>query len=222
MAAVDERPRHADPAEQLHQRRQAGQRRRHLHVRPEQVIAGALELLAFVRLGAECLDDAVTGERFGAQMGQVLERLLAAPRRPAHALSEPDQRIHDERRAGQADDGQPRIVVEQQRRIADERERLAREIARGFRHGLLDLADVVVDPRQKTAGRAVGEKARRLVEDVAVERVAQVHDDALADVGHQVGRHVRSDAFQQVHEDDGPRRRARRVPDSAGRCRRSV
>ena len=36
-----ERRRHAEAAEQLHQRRQARQRRRHLHVRAEQVIAGA-------------------------------------------------------------------------------------------------------------------------------------------------------------------------------------
>ena len=55
---------------------------------------------------------------------------------------------------------QPRVVVEQQRREADERERLARQIADRFRHRLLHLADVVVDARQQPAGGAVREERR--------------------------------------------------------------
>ena len=104
---------------------------------------------------------------FGADVRQLLERLLAAPRRPPHALAEPDQRIDDQRRAGQADDRQPRVVVEQQRGKADERQRLAREIAGRLRHRLLHLADVVVDARHQLAGRALREEAGRLTEDVA-------------------------------------------------------
>ena len=70
---------HAEAAEQLHQRRQARQRRRHLHVRAEQLMPARLNLLGLVRLGAERLDDAVAGERLGADVRQVLERFLAAP-----------------------------------------------------------------------------------------------------------------------------------------------
>ena len=55
------------------------------------MIAGAAELLGLVRLGAERLDDAVAGERLGADVRQLLERFLAAPRRPPHALAEPDR-----------------------------------------------------------------------------------------------------------------------------------
>ena len=54
-------------------------------------IAGAPELLGLVRLGAERLHDAMAGERLGADVRQLLERLLAAPRRPPHALAEPDR-----------------------------------------------------------------------------------------------------------------------------------
>ena len=43
--AVDERERHADAADELHQRRQARQRRRHLHVRAEESVRGAAELV---------------------------------------------------------------------------------------------------------------------------------------------------------------------------------
>ena len=206
LAAVHERGGHADAANQLHQRREARERRRHLHVRAKQVIAGAVEFFRFVPLGAERFHDSVAREGFGAEMRNVLERLLAPPRRPAHALAEPDERVDDQRSAGQADDRQPAVVVQEECRIADERERLAREIAGRFRHGLLHLADVVVDPGQQAARRAVREKARRLIEDVPVERVAHVHHNALPDVGHQIRRHVRADALQQVDADDGPRR----------------
>ena len=48
------------------------------------------------------LDDAVAGERLGGDVRQVLELLLAPPRRAADALAEPDQRIDHERRAGHA------------------------------------------------------------------------------------------------------------------------
>ena len=98
------------------------------------------------------------------------------------------------------------VVVEQQRREADERQRLAGEIAGRLRDRLLHLADVVVDPRHQLPGRALREEPGRLAEDVAVERVAQIHDDALPDVGHQVRRDVRADALEQVQPDDAPRR----------------
>ena len=170
------------------------------------MVAGATELRRLDVLRAERLHDAMTGERFGAQMRQRLERFLTPPRRPPHALTETDQRIHDERGAGQADDGQPRVVIQQQRGVSGQRERLPREVARGFRNDLLDLADVVVDPRQQPAGGAMREESGRLAEDVTKQRAAQIGDDPLADVGHQVRRHVRTDALQQEQADDHPRR----------------
>jgi hypothetical protein len=122
LRAVPEGHRHADAAKQLHQGRQAGQGSRHLHVRPEQMIPGAAELPGFVRFGSERLDDAVAGKRLGADVRQLLERLLAAPGRAAHALSQPDQRIHNQRRAGHADQGEPRVQIKHERRVAHERE----------------------------------------------------------------------------------------------------
>ena len=46
-------------------------------------------------------------------------------------------------------------------------------------------------------------------------RVAQVHDDALADVGHQIARHVRADALEEIRDED--ERRDHRAHASA-RC----
>ncbi len=57
------------------------------------------EPLRLPRLRAERLHDPVPGERLRAQVRQVLEFLLAAPRGPPHALPQPHQRIDDERRA---------------------------------------------------------------------------------------------------------------------------
>jgi len=55
-----------------------------------------------------------------------------------------------------------------------------------------------------TPGRAVREEAGRLIEDVPVQRIAQVHHDALTHVGHQIRRDVRSDALEEVHGDNRP------------------
>ena len=117
-----------------------------------------LNLLGLVRLGAERLHDAMAGERLGADVRQRLERLLAAPRRPPHALAEPDQRIHDERRDSQAHDREPRVVIKEHRHRAADRERLAREVADRLGDHLLHLPHVVVDPRHQLAGRSMREK----------------------------------------------------------------
>ena len=83
------------------------------------------------------------------------------------ALAEPNQRIDNQRRGGHADERQLGVVVEQQRGIADERQRLAREIADGFGYRALHLPDVVVDAREQLPGGAAGEEGRGLIEQVA-------------------------------------------------------
>jgi hypothetical protein len=149
--------------------------------------------------------DAVTGERLGAEMRQLLLRLLAAARRPPDALPQPNQRVDDEGRYRQAGEGQPRIDPEHQAREADEGQRLPRQIADRFRRGLLHLADIVADTREQPAGGALREEPRRLAEDVAVQLVAHIHHDALPDVGHQVRRRVRPHALEEVNADHRPR-----------------
>ena len=166
------------------------------------MVAGAAELLRFARLSRERLHDPMAGKRLRADVRDALERLVASPRRPAHALAEANERIHDERRAGQADNRQPRIDVEHQKHETDEREGFARQIADRFGHDLLHLTNVVVDARHQLAGRSLREKPGRLAEDVTVEIVAEIHHHALSDVRRQVGRDVGPDALQQVDEDD--------------------
>ena len=51
------------------------------------------------------------GERFGADVRQLLQRLLAPPRRAAHALSEADERIEDDGRPREADEREPGVVM---------------------------------------------------------------------------------------------------------------
>ena len=91
----------------------------------------------------------MAGERFAGHVRHVLEPLLAPARHRAQALAEPDERIDRQRRAGHAQQRQPGVVIEQQRREADERQRLARQIADRFRDRALHLTDVVVDARQQ-------------------------------------------------------------------------
>ena len=207
-AAVPERGGHAESADELHERWQARQGRRDLHVRPKQLHAGTPELCRLAGFGPKGLHDAVPGERFDADMRQPLERFLTASRGASHALPEADQWIHDERCARQAHNRQPRVIVEEQRRVADERERLASQIARCFRDHLLHLVDVVVDARRQLSGGSLREEARRLTQDVAIEGIAHVHDHALADVRHEVRRHVRPQALDEIQQDDRPGHRA--------------
>ena len=135
----------------------------------------AAEPRGLARFGAERLDDAMAGERLGGQVRDVLELLLAAPRRPPHALPEPDERIDDERRRRHADERQPPVEVEQEAGEADDRERLAHQIRQRLGDRLLHLVDVVRDARHQLAGRPAREERRRLIEDVPEQPVAQVH-----------------------------------------------
>ena len=57
---------------------------------------------------------------------------------------------------------EPRVEIEHERGIADERERFAREIAGCLGDRLLDLSDVVRDARHQLAGGPLREEAGRL------------------------------------------------------------
>src|SRR4029450_12090236 len=105
--------------------------------------SSALEFLALEGFRAEGFDDAMAGECFGAEVGQLLERFLTSVRRTATPLAEPYERINDQRRAGQADDGQPGIVVEHQPHEPDEGKGFSSKVADRFRHDLLHLPHVI-------------------------------------------------------------------------------
>ena len=130
---------------------------------------------------------------------------LAALRGLAHALTEPHQRIDDDRRARQAHQRQLPVEIQQQAQIADERQRLADQIADGLGHRLLDLRDVARHARHQLSARPAREEARRLAEHVAEQRVPHVADHELPHVGHQVGGEERADALHQRGDDDEQR-----------------
>ena len=204
-AGVPEGGHDAQAAQQLHQRRQRGQRGGDLQVDPIEPLRRSCEPGLLLRFRAEGLDDPVTGERFRAQVRDVLERLLAPARRPADALPEPHQRVEHQGGAGEADDRQARVDPEQRPRVAHQGQRLAKQIADGLRHPVLDLVDVVGDVRHQLAGGAPLEEPCRLVEDVPEELIAQIAHHPLADVGHQVGREERPHAFDDVEREDDRR-----------------
>jgi hypothetical protein len=71
----------------------------------------------------------------------------------------------------------------------------------------LNLPDVVRDPRDQLARRPPGKERGRLIQDVTEEPVAQRHHDALAHVGHQVGRPIAAETLEEIRQDDLPRHR---------------
>jgi hypothetical protein len=58
----------------------------------------------------------------------------------------------------------------------------------------------------------VCEKPGRLTEKVPIQRVAQIHHDALTDIGDQIRRPVRSDAFEECQADYRPRHKCQIGP----------
>ena len=130
-----------------------------------------------------------------------------AAARPADPLPEPDQRIHDDRRAG--DDDQRELRSRSQNISAANP--MTASPSRRRSPTVSETAcwiwlHVVGDARHQLTARAAAEEAGRLIEDVAEQLVAEVADDALADVRHQVGREVRAEALEEIdHEDrDAP------------------
>ena len=119
-----------------------------------------------------------------------------------HALPEPDERIHDERRAGHADQREPEVHVEHDRGVADE--------ARPSRSRSPTVSDtacctwltslVIRDISAPVVCRAKkpADWSRMWPEQL----VAEVADDALADVRHQVAREVGAEALDQVDHHD--------------------
>jgi hypothetical protein len=153
-------------------------------------------------LSVSRLDDAMAGEGLSGHVSDLRERLLASPRGAAHALSQSDERVDDERRTGQAHQREPRVVIEQQRREANECKRFAGEISERFRDRLLNLRHVIGDARHQSSARLRGKKGRRLTEDVCEEQVSEIANYALSDVGHPVAGQVRTCAFNQIQRKD--------------------
>ena len=144
----------------------------------------------------------MAGKRLAGDVRQMLERFLAAACRLAQPPAQLRQRIDDDRRAGDADQSKPRIVVEQQHPVADQCQRLLEQIADGLGDYMLHLPDVVGDPREQLSGRSAREEAGRLAQHVGVQSVAQVADHALPDICHQVVGEVPAQPLQQVCADN--------------------
>ena len=145
----------------------------------------------------------MAGERFGRQVRDVLELLLAAPRRPPHALAEPHERIDDERRGHEHDEREPPVEIEQQRGVA--RRPPATRATRSASvsdTACLHLVDVVRDARDQLTRRAPREERRGLIEDVAGTA-------RCADRARRAGRRRPSGSW----------RRSRRCPSGSTRAR---
>ena len=132
-AAVPQRAGDGDAAEKLHQRRQQRQHARHLQV-------GAIQLVATrARTSpprAPSAPNALTmrwpENASPATCDRCSSRFLAPARDGAQLPPEPHQRIDRQRRAGHAQQREPRVVVEEQRRKADQRRAIRARDRRPF------------------------------------------------------------------------------------------
>jgi hypothetical protein len=207
LTAVPERQHERHAAHEFHERRQHGEHAGDAHARPIKAIGRVVELHRFARLRAERLHDPMTRERFGADMRHVLERLLAAGTRAPHPAAELGERIEDERRTREAHERKPRVVVHENTREENHRQRFTREITNRLGHRALKLTDVVGDSRHQPPGRLQREERRGLTEHVAEQLVAEIVDDALPDVSHQVRREIRAQTFEEIEREDRERDR---------------
>ena len=205
LAAVPERRRHANAAQQFHGRRHDRQGTHDPHVGAVKICQCFAKAARLAVFGAKRLHDAVCRKRFGADMRHVLLRFLAPPRRSPDALTEPNQRIHDDGCASEADHCQPPIDPEEHGAISNQRERFSRQIASGLGYRPLHLPNIVRHAREKLPDSILRKETGRLSQNVAVEAIAQVHDDPLPYVFHQVSGEIRSDAFEKVENDNRQR-----------------
>ncbi len=128
-----------------------------------------------------------------------LRLVVRRTRRPSRTSG-----IDHQRGARQANERQARVHVDEHGGVADDRQRLARQIADRLRHRELHLGDVVGQARHQPAGGLPREVGGRLVEDVAKERAPQIVDDPLADLRHPQRRQVGAHALQDVEAEHRP------------------
>ncbi len=209
-AAVPDQEHRRRPAQHLHERRQDRQRARHLQVGAVELVRRRPEAGFLVRLCAEGLDDPMAGEGFGGHVGEVLELFLAAPGGSPDPLAQTHQRMNGQRRDEHRHHRQLPVHEEQHDRERDQRQPLAKQISQRLRDRLLDLVDVVGDPRHQRAGAAAREEPGRLVEDVPEQPVADVAYHPLPDVGHQERREVSAQTLEKIATDHEPGERRER------------
>ena len=124
----------------------------------------------------------------------------------AQPLRQPDDRQHRGREDDEGDQRQQPVLVERDDHQDDQRRRVLQHRRDGIGERGAHQGDVVGDARDDGAGRRAVEERQRQMLDVIVQRVAQVGDDALADVLGQVGAAEADDAAEEEDADD--RRRA--------------
>ncbi len=158
---------------------------------------------------AERLHHAEARDRLLQDLGDVLPAAQRRLVRGAQPLPEPQQRDECERHAHEGQDREPPVHVEEHRQQPQDREPLLEQVARELRNRRLDLLDVGRQVAHQRAGGAAAQERERLLQDVLVERVAQVGDGALPRVRHERRREVRRGALHHVERQD----RERQPPD---------
>ena len=123
-AAIQQHPHDPEPADELHQRWQRGHRARDLHICAIEPLGGLLELALLHRLGLERLDDPMPRERFHGQVRQLFQFLLATTCRAPDPLPQTHQRVDNQRRSRDADQREPRVLVDKNGGEKQERQRL--------------------------------------------------------------------------------------------------
>ena len=82
-------------------------------------------------------------------------------------------------------------------------ERLLQHVRRGLRNGKLNAFDVAGDRRHQAAGRVPGEEGDGLLDELGIEKIAQIAHHGVANIIDEIGGKEFRNAFGQRYADDG-------------------
>jgi hypothetical protein len=161
-----------------------------------------VEALGFVLLARKGLDDANLGDRLLQHSDRLALRLLRHAREIADLPTEALTEQADGRRDHEREQREFPVHQEDDDQTADKRQDLPQHLQDRLRDDAMDDGRVARDVRHEIAGLAHVEEGQRQRLEVADDRHAQIEDDPLAGVGHDVLAHAVDDGAYQQHDDE--------------------
>ena len=206
-----------DGAENFHERRGYGLGPHPTQTDPQQTAGGGLELFYFKRLHGEGLNDADARKGLLKDVVQLPHLVLAAAAGGANVTSELRRGENHQRNQDHGDERQPPIIVKERPQQNHQGERLLQHIRRSLRNGKLNAFDVAGDRRHQAAGGVPVEEGDGLLDQLGVEKIAQVAHHRVANVIDEIGGKEFRNAFGERYADDGDRHHGPDIVDPVGK-----